>query len=311
MNKKIDQTNFSIDDSDEINIIELFYVLWKKKLLILTVTLIFAISSVLYSINLPNIYKSEALLAPQNQESAMSGGLSQYAGVASLAGISIPTESGNKTTEAISRIKSFSFFSSYILPKIALEDLMAALEWDHVDNTIKYDNKLFDSKTQKWVRDFSYPYSQIPSDQEAYKAYRSIVVISEDKKTSFVSVSVKHLSPIIARDWTNIIINELNRSMRYEDREETNRSINFLNNLALEVNYEELRKVASSLLQEQMKNLMLIDANKEYIFKVLDAPYAPEEKFEPKRSVIVILATFFGFIISVIYFLALSYIKKP
>jgi LPS O-antigen subunit length determinant protein (WzzB/FepE family) len=60
-----------------------------------------------------------------------------------------------------------------------------------------------------------------------------------------------------------------------------------------------------------MKNLMLIDANKEYIFKVLDAPYAPEEKFEPKRSVIVILATFFGFIISVIYFLALSYIKKP
>ncbi|MDF4350689.1 Wzz/FepE/Etk N-terminal domain-containing protein, partial [Vibrio parahaemolyticus] len=49
---------------DEIDLRELFKALWKGKWIIVVATFIFAIGSVLYSLSLPDIYKSDALLAP-------------------------------------------------------------------------------------------------------------------------------------------------------------------------------------------------------------------------------------------------------
>ncbi|WP_256931973.1 Wzz/FepE/Etk N-terminal domain-containing protein, partial [Vibrio parahaemolyticus] len=62
---------------------------WKGKWIIVVATFIFAIGSVLYSLSLPDIYKSDALLAPA--ESSNGGGLSKMAsqlgGLAALAGV--------------------------------------------------------------------------------------------------------------------------------------------------------------------------------------------------------------------------------
>ena len=48
---------------DEIDLKELFGVLWKAKILIIMITSFFALSSVLYSLSLPDYYKSEAVLS--------------------------------------------------------------------------------------------------------------------------------------------------------------------------------------------------------------------------------------------------------
>ena len=47
--------------NDEVTLVELFTVLWKKKILITGISLIFAVSSVYYSLSLPNIYLSDVV----------------------------------------------------------------------------------------------------------------------------------------------------------------------------------------------------------------------------------------------------------
>jgi uncharacterized protein involved in exopolysaccharide biosynthesis len=88
---------------DEIDLKELFNVLWTAKKLIILITAIFAIGSVVYSLSLNNHYKSESLLmarsASENQ------GLSQYSSLAAMAGMSLPSSGEEKTAQTIELIK--------------------------------------------------------------------------------------------------------------------------------------------------------------------------------------------------------------
>ena len=88
----LNQANMPMQNNiadDEIDLRELFAVIWQGKWLIIAITALFAVASVVYAISQPNIYKSEALLAPAEQEGG--GGLSalagQFGGLASLAGV--------------------------------------------------------------------------------------------------------------------------------------------------------------------------------------------------------------------------------
>lgn len=296
-------TYLNKNDGD-LDLFDIISILWSKKVFIASITAFFAISSIVISLSLPNIYKSEALLMPQEQTNNMGGMLGQYSGMASLAGISIPTETSTKSQEAISRIRSFEFFSKHFLPKINFVDLVAVKRWNSDSNEIIYNKKIYNPDTGKWV-------GKTKTEQEAYKSYIKSLSVIEDKKTSFVILSTKHKSPYIAQQWTNIIIDEIHSSMREQDKEEATKSIEFLNGIlsSKTVQYDEVRKALSSLQQEQMKQLMMIEANEDYIFSVLDSPIVPELKSEPSRSIIVILVTFLGFIISVIYSLINFYSK--
>ena len=306
-NVPTDQLNNNYDD--EIDLRELFHVLWDKIFYIGAITSIFSLISIIYALMLPNIYQSQAVMMPMEDDQGMSGMLGQYSGMASLAGISLPSESGSKAQEAIARIQSFEFFSNSFLPHIKLENLMAVKKWNQASNTLTYDASAFNSESGQWVRKVKPPTSTIPSSQEAYKQYQEIMSVSEDKKTSFVTLSVEHESPVIAQQWVEIMMDQIDQVMRDQDRQTAMQSIAYLNSLAPTVNYEEIKQALASLQQEQMKRLMMVEANENYIFKVLDSPIVPEMKVKPKRSLIVILGTMLGMMLSVLGVLVLHYTR--
>ena len=306
-NVPTDQLNNNYDD--EIDLRELFHVLWDKIFYIGAITSIFSLISIIYALMLPNIYQSQAVMMPMEANQGMSGMLGQYSGMASLAGISLPSESGSKAQEAIARIESFEFFSNSFLPHIKLENLMAVKKWNQASNTLTYDASAFNSESGQWVRKVKPPTSTIPSSQKAYKQYQAIMSVSEDKKTSFVTLSVEHKSPVIAQQWVEIMMDQIDQVMRDQDRQTALQSIAYLNSLAPTVNYEEISKALASLQQEQMKRLMMVEANENYIFKVLDSPIVPEMKVKPKRSLIVILGTMLGMMLSVLGVLVLHYTR--
>ena len=62
---------------DEIDLRELFGVLWSGKIKIIAITAIFAVGSVFYALSVPNQYKATALLAPAQSDG---GGLSSALG---------------------------------------------------------------------------------------------------------------------------------------------------------------------------------------------------------------------------------------
>ena len=110
--QEIDSNKQANGFDDEINLQELFFALVKGKWIITYATTILVIIGIIYSFLQPNIYKSEALLAPVDASSSLIGnGLSQFSGLAGLAGINLPTgEIGSNSKKAIELISSLNFF---------------------------------------------------------------------------------------------------------------------------------------------------------------------------------------------------------
>ena len=308
-NSSINQINNNNDD-DVLDFRELFNVAWGKKYSIIITTSIFALTSILYALSLPNIYQSEALLMPLEENGGMSGITSQLGGMASLAGISLSSDAGSKSQEAITRIQSFDFFSRHFLPFIKLENLTAVKKWNRSNDTIDYDRNIFNPETGQWAVEENSSKSTAPSSQEAYEVYESIMNISEDKKTFYVSLSIEHKSPFIAKKWVELVIKKIDEVMRDEDKQDATESVQYLNSIVPTINYESIKTALSSLQQEQMKRLMMVEASENYIYKVLDSPIVPEERSKPSRSIIVIIATLLGGLISTVAFTTSYYFKK-
>ena len=289
---------------DGVDLKELFFALWDKKILIISITTIAAIISIFIALQLPNIYSSKALLSPSGEKDGLSSALGGFSNLAGIAGIALPGESGDPSQEAMARIRSLDFFTDHFLPNIKLENLLAVKKWQPSTNEIIYNNKVFDNLNNKWVRQVSYPKTTIPSNQEAYKVYKDIISITEDRKTKFVVISVEHKSPYIAKKWIDIIINNINESMRETDKKLATKSIDFLNQSSAQTNLIEIKEGISEILESQIQKLMLASANEFYVYKIIDSPIVPELKSKPNRALICIVGAFIGALLSIIIALA-------
>ncbi|URQ99012.1 Wzz/FepE/Etk N-terminal domain-containing protein [Pseudoalteromonas sp. SCSIO 43095] len=297
---------------DEIDLRELFAVIWQGKWIIIAITTLFAVASVIYAINQPNIYKSEALLAPAEQEGG--GGLSalagQFGGLASLAGVNLGGGSSNKAQLAIEVLKSRQFTSDFIQKHSILADLMAAKSWDMQTNTVIYDSEIFDAENSKWVREVKAPFKPEPSMQEAFKVFSKIISASTDKESGMVTVSVEHVSPSVAQQWVSWLIQDINQTMKERDVQEAIKSTDFLTQQLEQTKIADIRAVLYKLVEEQTKTIMFAKVRDEYVFKTIDAALVPEEKFKPKRALICVLGVLLGGMLSVMIVLIRHYIAK-
>tara|TARA_B100000029_G_scaffold492869_1_gene554721 strand:+ start:605 stop:1546 length:942 start_codon:yes stop_codon:yes gene_type:complete len=294
MNQNHNLTNKEYGE-EEIDLREVFQLLWDEKILIISCTVAAAVLSVFYSLSLPNLYISTALLAPTQETEGLGDTLRGYSGLASLAGISLPSSSASNTTEAIEMLSSFDFFKNNIFPNIFLPDLMAVDSWDAKTNTLSYKDDLYDVTNNKWVRRASFPQKTIPSAQESFKVFiENKFYKSKGKETGFLTLSAKHQSPYVAKAWLDTIVYAINQKLREDQKERALLSIEYLNQQIAQTSYAEIRQGLSALIQQETEKLMLIEANEDYVFKLIDPPIVPELKSEPNRAAICILGTIIG-----------------
>jgi LPS O-antigen subunit length determinant protein (WzzB/FepE family) len=301
------QNHIIFDDEYSLN--EIFSAILKRKILILLVSISAALGSVFYALSLSDIYTSSATLSPVNNSGSMSSMLGPYSSLAGLAGINVGGNS-SKSEEAIERIKSLDFFSNHFIPNIKLEDLSAVEDWDSENNSVIYNEKVFNETEKKWIRKVSFPLKTVPSNQEAYEEYQKILSIYESKKTGFIVISVSHPSPYIAKEWTDIIIYNINESMREIDKEESLNSIDFVTKLMETTKLSEIRDALARLVENQMQTLMMASASEGYVFNVINAPVVQEKKSAPSRALICILGTLFGLVIGIFISLFLHFFRK-
>lgn len=299
--------------NDEIDLRELFGVIWQGKLIVIILTTLFAVASVFYAISLPNIYKSEALLAPA--EAQQQGGLGalagQFGGLASLAGVNLGAGGGvDKTQLALEVLKSRKFISEFIQKYNILPNLMAAKAWEREANTIVYDEELYIAEHNKWIREVKAPFKAEPSMQEAYKEFRRIVNTNLDKDSGMITLAVEHVSPYVAQQWVKWLIQDINKSMKARDVLEANKSTEFLTQQLEQTKIADIRAVLYKLVEEQTKTIMFANVRDEYVFKTIDPALVSEEKFKPKRALICILGTLLGCFFGVTIVLIRLYFPK-
>ena len=297
---------------DEIDLRELFGVLWAGKWLIGGVTTAAAIIAVVIAILLPNIYRAEALLAPNQDQGA--GGLAslaaQYGGLASLAGINLGGGQADKTGLGLEVLKSRKFIGDFIERHDLLVPLMAAEGWDEESGELRIDPDAYDVAAKKWVREVSPPRKTIPSIQEAYEEFSDIFGVSQDKESGFVTVSVEHYSPVVARQWVDWLVDDINSEIMRRDVSEAEQAIEYLNEQIASTSLAELQTVFFRLIEEQTKTVMLAKVSSEYLLKTLDPAVAPEKKAKPKRALIAVLGTLLGGFLGIVIVLVRSSLRK-
>jgi LPS O-antigen subunit length determinant protein (WzzB/FepE family) len=305
------QNNKYLNDSeDEIDLLAFFNALLERRWTIVSLTAFMSTFGVIYSLLLPNLYESKAMLAPVNSTSVTSAGLGGYKSLAGLAGIGLSSADNMDNTEkALQKIRSLSFFENNILTNIFLPELMAVKSWNSETNMLNFDSSIFDTNNNTWVRDYSFPMQQIPSPQESYEVFTTEHLnLIEDKESGFITLSIKHSSPFVAKKWAELVVNEVNSYYRKKDKLESEKAVNYLNQQILMTNLSEIKEVLAQLLQEETKKLTLIEANEYYVFEYIDPPAVMEKKSEPNRALIIILSVLLGGLLSTLFVIIRHYV---
>lgn len=297
---------------DEVGLSELFSAIWQVKLWLFGTSFLIAVAVALYSLTLPNIYRSEALVTPVSEGAGgkLSSLAGQFGGLASLAGINLGKGDNNKATIALEKLKSRDFFYKFAEKHQILVPLMAAKSWDQETDQLILDETLYDVDSQQWVRKVRWPKRVKPSLQEAHKTFKDNLTISQDKTSGMVKVMYDHVSPTIARDWVTALISDLNEEIRQRDINEAQSSIDYLQQQVADTKITEIKTVLYQLIEEQTKTLMLANVKPEYILETVDPAIVPELKYKPGRALMVIGSAMLVIILGVGFIMIRLVMKK-
>ena len=290
--------NSNIEDT-QIDLVELLKTLWKEKLFIIIVSTTITFLALIYILLLPNLYTSSAILKlnQSDERSGFSSIAAQYGGLASLAGISIPSNSSDKADYVIEIIKSREF-AAHISKFDDLPQMLIAFKtFDKSTNTNIFDPNIYNAAEQKWVRK-PVNGNVEPTNLELHAKINQNLSISKNKQSGFINISFEHKSPFFSKKMLDIIIRELNVKEREKDLIESTLAITYLQNQANSIEQSETRKAIFNLIESQLQIQMLTNIKKDYLLTSIDKPYVPENKSSPQRMFLLILFVFFSFLFS-------------
>ncbi len=288
---------------DDISIIDLYKSLWENKKKILLISIISSLIFLLYAASLKDIYESKALLASSNSSSSNSS-LNRFAGVASLAGFNLPSDSeSNKLLIGLERLKSIDFFKMVMDKHDLYYEIMAVTSWDMDTNSFSVNEDIYNVSNNKWISDDIFSVNGKPSIQQAHSVFMKNFSVSYDGKGIFVSLAMKHYSPHVAKNILEVFIKEINEITREEDVSTSIDIIEYLKEENLKTRNIDLKTGIDSLIQAQIEKIAIANSTPEYLFKVISPPYSPENRSEPNRLIIVLIGFILGSIFSSMFFI--------
>lgn len=303
--------NAPYQQEDEIDVRELFGIIWEGKWWVIAITFVFALASVIYSLGLPNIYKAEATLAPTEEAQGQGFG-EELGGLASLAGISVGKQQVDKVTMAMEILQSRKFIKNFVEQHNILPEIMAVKEWHQASGELVFNKEVYNSSTKEWVREVEQPKQPEPSSWEYVKTFQNEMLLVEKNSETpgLINLSISHKSPIIANRWVEWLVEDINNHMRQRDIKEAQSSMEYLQNELGETNLSSMQQVFYQLIEKQIQTIMLANVRPEYIFQVLDPAVIPEQKSAPARALICIIGTFLGGFLSLIVVFVRHFFRK-
>ena len=264
---------------DEIDLRELFAVLWVGKIKIIAISALFAVASVIYALSVPNQYKATVLLAPaQSSGGALSGALGQLGGLASLAGVSIGGGESSEAQIAQEIMKSWSFIESFIADNDLAVEVFAAEGWSKGSNELQINDDVYDTQNKQWLIENEAGLVGPPSSWKLFEKFSEQLAVSEEKKSGLVSVSMEYYSPQIAKQWLDMYVSAVNAHMQQRKVAEVTNNISYLQAQIEKTSIAEMREVFYTIIEEQTKNKMVAEASPEYAFVAVSPSMVPEAK---------------------------------
>lgn len=287
-------TDLQETSDKDLDLKEIVTVLIDCRRLIILVTGIFIVGTLAYAISLPNLYLSESLVVAMN-DSGASNRASQSVGslVKMTTGISLQSTGSMSTGEvAVATVKSRDFLNHLISNfEYVLPNLIAFKKFDGKTKSSVFDSSMYDDKTKQWI-------SGKLTYLEVYPLYRDAVKAEYDISAGVIYLAVEHESPVFAYDFLKLIIQEVNSLRRERDLIESKEALDYLYKESSSNNVSVIQQSISSLITSQLNTQMMATIKPDYLIRAFDKPFIPIDKSGPFRSIILIVGTLLGLLLS-------------
>ena len=265
---------------DEIDVIALIRLLWKRKIAIIVIAILFALASVFYAMTATHIFRAQVVITKVS-EANMGGAASlagQFGGLANLAGISVNGGGGGREAQAILE-------SRYLVEQfITRNELLSELSPNGGEPLTLW---------------------------RAVKQFQEILLtIREDTTGGKTTLEVSYTDPVIAAKWANQFVALANELIRTRALNEAAANIEYLNKQIERTNVVGIQNVMYNLIESETKTAMLANARDEYAFTVVDPAVAPEVRSSPNRKLIVVSGAALGVFLGILFVLVLNFVAR-
>lgn len=266
---------------------DILSLLWLRRWLVLSITATLTIGAALTACLLPKKYEATVVVSPVSDEisagrlGGLSSLMSQFGGLASLAGVSAPGNS--MRAESIATIQSVSLTERFVQDNDLLPVLFAR-KWD--------------ATKKRWKT--SDP-RKVPTLWKANELFRKqLRSVVENKKSGLVYLTITWTDPSLAAQWANNLVNMTNEYLRSKAIQESERNIEYLSEQATNSKIIEVQKAIYSIMESELRKAMLAKGSEEYALRVIDRAVAPEKSSSPRLGLWIGAGFFGGFLSSIL-----------
>ena len=276
-------------EEDEIDLLELIRTLLQSWKLIFGITILCIALAVAYAFLSPEVYKAETLLVPAKEEKNNASRLSQFGGLATMAGISIPNDSN--VEQIIATLQSGKFLRFFIEEKELLPVLF---------------EESWDIEKQEWlVNDQGHK----PTVDDAVGTFKGLINIGQDKKSGLITLGVIWKNPEVAAMWANDLVKKLNMQLREKAISDSRKRVGYLEQELAKTTLKDMQEVLYNLLESEKQKAMLANVNEDFALEVIDPATVPGRE-KPKRKLIVVLGGVCGGFLGVFTVFFIQFLKK-
>jgi LPS O-antigen subunit length determinant protein (WzzB/FepE family) len=210
-------------------------------------------------------YRAEAILIPSDESiGSENGSLGGAGGLASLIGMS---SNGNKDSEAIQTLKSRALTTLYIKEN----NLLPILFHDR-----------WDPATKTWKTS---AYRKAPTLDDAYRLFdKRVRNVIDNRKTGLVTLQITWSDPVLAKQWTDGIVDATNDLLRNQAIARSTRNLDYLKKASEATNVVEIKSTIYKLVEGEVKKQMLASGGRDFAYRVVDPAVVPDRKVFPIRS---------------------------
>ena len=295
------------ETDDEIDLLELWQVIWRHKKFILSFTIGVAVIVAFWSLTMTNIYKSKTVVMLSGQSASRLGSL------ASLAGISSHTSAN--TTEILALLKS-DILKKEVIEKYHLLPILLYRRQGKKKGDWKKPSEfsLFIAKIRSKIEGIpngnAEKIKRTPDMDNGIQALGGIFNVNVNKNLGTIDMSIEYPNPDTADRLLNDIITTLKNHMTAEAIRIAKKKSSILKRELIKTSDPTIQQALYRLIVKQMARITTAKVSENFAFKVIDPPYSPDKKYKPKRKLIVILAFIMSLIFSIFLVFFIESVKN-
>lgn len=291
--------------SDEIDLLELFATIWAGKFVIA----LFVVGS----IALGSLYLHRAdrkytvsLTVSQVGEEQSGPNLAGLGGLASLAGVSLPSGGSGDFSKFKAMIKAEELASTVLKYDTYLTVIFAS-EWDEEAGNFaaKAPSQLGELKQQvKFILTGEKPMDYRAPDAARLAAYiGQSVSISEDKDTGFLALKMEVVESDFAKQFLQTIVYETDKMLKEQYVASGTQALQFYQEKIARARSQEHREALAKMIASEEQKQMLASRDGPFVAEVVMGPSVSLEPTSPKSSLILALSLVLGAFLGIAYVL--------